>query len=192
MANEESRVRGGSQEDPKSGKESGAQEGRKRGRGEFGDQSEEIIGALIEVHRALGPGLLESAYEACVCRALESRGFAVERKVPVTVTFMGEQIDCAYRMDVLVERRILLELKCVAALLPIHEAQVITYLKLSRVPVGLLVNFNVRYLRDGIRRLVPKIFRPSPLPVKSPSDLPSFLCTPSSSFEEAPPSSGEE
>ncbi len=105
---------------------------------------------MIRVHRALGPGLLESAYEACVCRELEILGSRFRRQVPVL--YRGMEIDCAYRIDVLVEERILIELKAVEALKPIHAAQVITYLKLARVPVGLLVNFNVPSLRNGLRR----------------------------------------
>ena len=112
-----------------------------------------VIGALICVHRALGPGLLESAYEACVCRELEFDGLSFERQVPVPLVYRGRDVGNAYRMDILVNGQILIEVKAVDALLPIHSAQVITYLKLARVPVGLLVNFNVPSLRQGIRRL---------------------------------------
>jgi GxxExxY protein len=121
-------------------------------RKEFGDGTREVIGALISVHRALGPGLLESAYEACVCRELELRGLHYARQVPVPVFYRGLEVDCAYRIDVIVERSILLELKAIDALARIHAAQVITYLKLARIPIGLLVNFNVPSLRTGLRR----------------------------------------
>jgi GxxExxY protein len=124
------------------------QEDQKR----FEDGSDVVIGAMIRVHRALGPGLLESAYEACVCRELEMLGWRYRRQVPVPLIYRGMEIDCAYRIDILVEERILIELKAVEALKPIHAAQVITYLKLARVPVGLLVNFNVQSLRNGLRR----------------------------------------
>ncbi|HEY1957573.1 MAG TPA: GxxExxY protein [Polyangiaceae bacterium] len=111
-----------------------------------------MIGALIRVHRALGPGLLESAYEACVCRELELSGFAYERQVPLPLRYRGCDVDCAYRLDVVVDRTILLELKAVDELTNVHAAQVLTYLKLARLRVGLLVNFNVPALRQGLRR----------------------------------------
>lgn len=145
-----------------------AQEERKVGR--FVDRTDQVIGALIEVHRHLGPGLMESAYEACVCAELAERGLEFERQRPLSISYKGLQLDCAYRLDVVVGNRILLELKAVEHLLPIHEAQVITYLRLSRLPVGLLVNFNATVLRNGLRRLTPdhpKSFRSSALPVRS-------------------------
>ena len=119
----------------------------------FEDGSEQVIAAMIAVHRALGPGLLESAYEACLCRELELRGIAFERQVPLRIEYRGRPVACAYRIDVLIQRRILIELKSVEALLPIHVAQVITYLRLARIATGLLVNFNVLSLRRGLRRL---------------------------------------
>ncbi len=117
-----------------------------------------MIGALIQVHRALGPGLLESAYEACVCRELELRGFELERQVAVPLRYRGCDIDCAYRMDILVDRNIVIELKAVDELTNVHAAQLLTYMKLATIPVGLLVNFNVPALRQGLRRfsLAPK------------------------------------
>lgn len=119
----------------------------------YEDGSDQVIGACIEVHRALGPGLLESAYEACLCRELQLLGLAFERQRPVGITYKGVSIDCGYRIDVLVERRVVVELKAIDRLLPVHSAQVLTYMKLSAAPVGLLVNFNVPSLRQGIRRL---------------------------------------
>ena len=112
-----------------------------------------MIGALIEVHRALGPGLLESAYEACFCRELHALGLSFERQRPVGITYKGLLVDCGYRIDVLVDGRIVVELKAVDRLLPVHSAQVLTYMKLAGVSAGILVNFNVTTLRQGLRRL---------------------------------------
>jgi GxxExxY protein len=148
-----------------------AQEDRKGGR--FDDGTEAVIGVLIDVHRALGPGLLESVYEACVCKELSLRGFRYVRQEPLAVAYKGVLIDCGYRLDVVVEGTILLELKAVDRLLPIHEAQVVTYLRLGRMTVGLLVHFNSIVLRQAMRRLTPhhpKTFRPSFLPVISPRE----------------------
>jgi GxxExxY protein len=119
----------------------------------YEDGSDSVIGALIEVHRALGPGLLESAYEACFCRELQLQGIAYERQRSVGIAYKGLIVDCGYRIDVLVEGRIVIELKSVDHLLPVHAAQVLTYMKLSATPAGLLVNFNVPSLRQGLRRL---------------------------------------
>lgn len=113
-----------------------------------------IIGAAIEVHRAIGPGLLESAYEECLCYELTSQGMTVERQVPLPVRYKGVKLDCGYRMDVVVNDSVVLELKAVDRLLPVHEAQLLTYLRLSRWPVGLLINFNVPTLRQGLKRIV--------------------------------------
>ena len=118
------------------------------------DFTEQIIGAAIEVHRELGPGLLESAYEPCLCRELSLPGIRFEQQRPLPVSYKGVKIDCGYRLDVLVEGQVLIELKSVAKLLPIHEAQVLTYLKLGGWQVGLLMNFNVCLMKDGVRRLV--------------------------------------
>ncbi len=129
-----------------------------------------MIGALIEVHRHLGPGLMESAYEACVCAELSERALHFERQRPLPVVYKGVHLDCGYRLDLVVGNCILIELKAVERLLPIHEAQVITYLRLARLPVGLLVNFNEVGLRNGLRRLTsdhPKSSRSSALPVQS-------------------------
>ncbi len=113
-----------------------------------------VIGAAIEVHRALGPGLLESAYEVCLADELGRRSMDFERQVELPVAFNGRQFDCVYRLDFMVEDSVIVELKCVERIMPIHEAQLLTYLRLARKQVGLLINFNVRMLRDGIVRKV--------------------------------------
>lgn len=113
-----------------------------------------IIGAAIEVHRALGPGLLESAYEPCLAFELTERGLKVEPQKPLPVVYREVKLDCGYRLDLLVEEAVILEIKAVARLLPIHEAQLLSYLKLSDCRVGLLINFNVQVLKKGIRRIV--------------------------------------
>ena len=118
------------------------------------DCSREIIGACIEVHRILGPGLLESAYEMCLCYELSQRKLSFQRQVPLPVDFKGMRMDCGYKMDVVVENSILLELKSIEELGPIHDAQLLTYLKLSRLKIGLLINFNVPLMKDGIKRMV--------------------------------------
>ena len=116
--------------------------------------TENIIGAAIEVHRALGPGLLESTYEACLAYELMERGLKVERQKTLPVKYRGVHLDCGYRIDLLVENLVIVELKVVERLEAIHEAQLLSYLKLSGTPIGLLLNFNVIQLRRGIRRLV--------------------------------------
>jgi GxxExxY protein len=113
-----------------------------------------IIGAAIEVHRALGPGLLESAYEACLSFELAERGVKVEQQKALPVVYRDVRLDCGYRLDLLVENAVVVEIKAVDVLMPIHTAQLLSYLKLSNRPVGLLINFNVKMLRDGIRRMV--------------------------------------
>jgi GxxExxY protein len=122
-------------------------------RRDYEDGSDAVIGAAIEVHRELGPGLLESAYEACLCHELHLAGLAFERQRPLGLRYKGLTVDCGYRIDLLVEGRILVELKAIDRLLPVHAAQVLTYMKLSAISVGLLVNFNVSSLRQGLRRL---------------------------------------
>jgi GxxExxY protein len=122
--------------------------------------TEAIIGAAIEVHRQLGPGLLESAYEACLYREITQRGLNVTRQVGLPVEYKGAKVDCGYRLDLVVEGEVVVELKAVESLLPIHNAQLITYLKLSGYPIGLLINFNVTMLRNGLRRLVNNHHRP--------------------------------
>jgi GxxExxY protein len=116
--------------------------------------TEAIIGAAIAVHRELGPGLLESAYEACLTYELAERKLKVERQKGLPVTYHGVQLDCGYRIDLLVEEQVVVELKTVERLEPIPEAQLLSYLKLSGCKVGLLINFNVKVLKNGIRRLV--------------------------------------
>jgi len=113
-----------------------------------------IIGAAIEVHRQLGPGLLESAYEECLARELSISGIRFERQKPIPVVYKGIKLECGYRIDLLVEHRIVVELKSIAEIAPIHEAVVLTYLKLSGNTVGLLINFHVTVLKDGIRRYI--------------------------------------
>jgi len=117
--------------------------------------TEQIIGAAIEVHRALGPGLLESAYEACLAHALMKRGLGIERQKPLPIVYDEEKIDCAYRLDFVVGDEVVVEVKSVERLTHVHDAQLISYLKLSKKRVGLLINFNVKWLVDeGILRRV--------------------------------------
>jgi GxxExxY protein len=116
--------------------------------------TEKIISAAIIVHRELGPGLLESAYEICLVHELVSNNLRVERQKGLPVHYRGINLDCGYRIDLLVEGKVVVELKAIEKLEPIHEAQLLSYLKLSKCPVGLLINFNVKFLKDGIRRLV--------------------------------------
>jgi GxxExxY protein len=113
----------------------------------------EIIGAAIEVHKALGPGLLESAYEECLCHEFNLRSFFFERQKELPIEYKGVKLDCGYRLDIVVWNKIILELKSCSELLPIHEAQLLTYLKLTNIKVGLLINFNVPILKEGIKRL---------------------------------------
>jgi len=117
--------------------------------------TEHVIGGAIEVHRSLGPGLLESAYEECLCHELHLREIAFERQVPLPVEYKGVKLDCGYRLDLIVEGVLILEIKCVEHVLPVHEAQLLTYLKMTRKRVGLILNFNVATLsRGGIVRKV--------------------------------------
>lgn len=128
--------------------------GHREADAEINALTECIIGAGIDVHRELGPGLLEGAYEACMCFELARRGLGFERQKPLPVPYKGLLIECGYRLDLLVEGRVAVELKAVDALGSIHQAQLLTYLKLSRLRVGLLLNFNVEWLRDGVKRLM--------------------------------------
>jgi len=114
----------------------------------------EIIGGAIEVHKALGPGLLENVYEECLAIELADRGLVVRRQVPVPVFFKGRQIDLAYRLDMLVNDSVVLELKAIEKLMPVHEVQLMTYMKLANKGTGLLINFHTPYLRDSIVRRV--------------------------------------
>jgi GxxExxY protein len=116
--------------------------------------SSKIIGAAIEVHKALGPGLLESAYEECLCYELSLQGLSIERQKPLPVKYKGKKLNCCYKLDTVVENAIILELKSCEKIEPIHKAQLLTYLKLSGLKLGLLLNFNVPVMRDGIVRVV--------------------------------------
>jgi GxxExxY protein len=116
--------------------------------------TERIIGAAIEVHRALGPGLLESVYGVCLAYELRQRGLSVETEQPLPVVYREVYLECGRRLDLVVENKVIIELKAVEKLNPLHEAQLLTYLKLSRYRIGLLINFNVKYLIDGVVRLV--------------------------------------
>ena len=119
-----------------------------------GNLSSRIIRAAIEVHRNLGPGLLESVYRRCLLRELRLSGLPATSEVPIPICCKGESLDCGFRADVIVQETVLVELKAVDHLLPIHDAQLLTYLKLCDLHVGLLLNFNTTSLRHGIRRLV--------------------------------------
>lgn len=116
--------------------------------------TEKIIGAAIEVHRHLGPGLLESTYEACLVYELQAVGLSVERQKSLPVVYKKIKLDQGYRLDLLVENQVIVELKVVEKLTPVHEAQLLSYLKLSGCKVGLLINFNVKLLKYGIKRLI--------------------------------------
>jgi GxxExxY protein len=113
-----------------------------------------VIGAAIEVHRALGPGLLESAYEECLCRELNLRHIPFVRQLPIPVEYKGLKLDCSYRLDLLVASSVVVEIKAVSGLEAIHAAQLLTYMKLGSWNLGLLINFNVPMLRNGIRRMI--------------------------------------
>ena len=114
----------------------------------------DIVGGAIEVHRRLGPGLLESAYERCLCRELLLRGIRFQQQVPLPVQYRGLQLDCGYRLDIVVERSVIVEVKALSRVLPVHRAQVLTYLKLTNLRLGLLINFNVEVLRRGLYRII--------------------------------------
>jgi GxxExxY protein len=116
--------------------------------------TEVIIGSAMEVHRALGPGLLESAYEMCLCRELSIRGLRFEHQLPIPVEYKGVKLNCGYRADVVVEDSVLVEIKAIDSLIPVHEAQLLSYLKLGGWKIGLLINFNVELLKHGLRRRV--------------------------------------
>jgi GxxExxY protein len=121
---------------------------------EVNELTEKIIGAAMEVHRVMGPGLLESAYEECLCYELSRLGIEFKRQVQMPVPYKGLKLDCGYRLDLLVEDSVIVELKAVDHFLPVHSAQLLTYLKLSGRKVGLLMNFNEPVLKDGLKRLV--------------------------------------
>jgi GxxExxY protein len=123
--------------------------------------TDRIIGGAIEVHRHLGPGLLESAYEECLCYELGQAGLSFQRQVAAPVTYKGLKLDCAYRLDLVVEDAIIVEIKAIDALIPIHSSQLLTYLKSSNKRVGLLINFNVPILKHGLKRIVNRYVGPS-------------------------------
>ncbi len=116
--------------------------------------TESVIGFAIEVHRTLGPGLLESAYQECLCYELKANGIAFGRQVALPVIYKTVKLDCGYRMDLVVDDQLVVELKTVEKILPIHEAQLLTYLRLSGIRTGLLLNFNTAVLKNGIKRMV--------------------------------------
>ncbi len=116
--------------------------------------TQKVIGAAIEVHKHLGPGLLESAYEECMCHELTLRGSAFDRQMPLPVRYKGVKLDCGYRLDIVVQNMLILELKACEKIEPIHRAQLLTYLKLSGIRLGLLLNFGVPVMKDGIVRIV--------------------------------------
>jgi len=119
-----------------------------------GELTEKIIGAAIEVHRSLGPGLLESAYQECLCRELTLQQIPFRRQLVVPAEYKGVRLDCGYRLDLVVDSAVVVEIKSVTAIEPVHRAQLLTYMRLGGWRVGLLINFNVPTLRHGIRRLV--------------------------------------
>jgi GxxExxY protein len=113
-----------------------------------------LIGASIDVHRELGPGLLEAVYEECLCFEIARAGIAFERQKPIPVVYCGKKLDCGYRADIVVLDRVILEIKAIAAIAPIHQAVMLTYLRLSGCRIGLLINFHSAVLKDGVRRFV--------------------------------------
>jgi GxxExxY protein len=121
---------------------------------DFDPLSNRVIGCALEVHRALGPGLLESAYRQCLAYELSRAGIEFQMEVPLPVRYKEVLLDCGYRIDVLIGTELLLELKAIETVLPIHQAQIISYLRLAQVPVGLLINFHVLKLAHGIKRFV--------------------------------------
>ena len=123
-------------------------------RKELNELTEIVIGCAIEVHRSLGPGLWESTYEMCLCRELSLRNILCERQKPIPVIYKGVKLDCGYRADLIIDGRILVEIKSIEQTAAIHDAQLLGYLKLSGMKVGLLINFNVRMLTHGVRRKI--------------------------------------
>ena len=120
----------------------------------FDRLSNRVIGCALEVHRHLGPGLLESTYEQCLAHELKMADIPFKLQCPLPVQYKGIKLDCGYRIDLLVDDSIMIELKRVDRVLPIHQAQLLTYMKLSVIPIGLLLNFNVKYMKSGIKRMV--------------------------------------
>jgi GxxExxY protein len=124
--------------------------------------SKQIIGAAIEVHKVLGPGLLESAYEECLCRELSLRNLKFKRQVPVNVTYKGLALECGYRLDMIVEDLVIIEIKAVEAVLPIHKTQLLTYLRLMEKKLGLILNFHEETMKNGTHRIVNGLIEPKP------------------------------
>ena len=116
--------------------------------------TEKVIGCAIEVHKAIGPGLLESAYEECLCYELAQNGLKFERQVPLPVVFKGVKLDCGYKLDIIVENTVIIEIKAVDRIIAIHEAQLLSYLRMLDLRVGLILNFHSSVLKQGIRRIV--------------------------------------
>jgi GxxExxY protein len=121
---------------------------------EFDELSYRVIGCALEVHKTLGPGLLESTYEHCLAHELALSGIPFQRQVPMPVAYKGSLLDCGYRIDLLVEDTLIVELKSTDKMLPVHEAQILTYMRLARKSIGMLINFNHVYLKQGIKRFV--------------------------------------
>jgi GxxExxY protein len=140
--------------------------------------TDQIIGAAIEVHRHLGPGLLESAYEECFCYELTRRGITFQRQLAIPLVYKGLKLDCGYKLDVVVEDSVIVELKAIEDLLPIHSSQLLTYLKTQDKRVGLLINFNVPILKNGLKRIVNRYAGPHPGANTSASSAPSDLKPP--------------
>ena len=120
----------------------------------FDQLSNKVIGCAIEVHRELGPGLLETAYEQCLAAELGRSRIPFQLQVDLPVSYKGMRLDCSYRIDLLIDQQLIIELKCVEQLLKIHEAQILTYMRLAKIRVGLLINFNVPVLKKGIKRFL--------------------------------------
>ena len=121
---------------------------------EINDLTHEILDSAYKVHTALGPGLLESAYQACLCYELKKKGFKVESEKPLPLVYEEVKLDCGYRIDLLVENSVIVELKTVDQFIDVHQAQILTYMKLSKIKYGLLINFNVKSLKNGIKRFI--------------------------------------
>jgi GxxExxY protein len=148
--------------------------------------TDQIIGAAIEVHRHLGPGLLESAYEECLCYELSRRGISFQRQVAIPLSYKGLKLDCAYRLDLIVEGAVIVELKAIENLDPIHASQLLTYLKTLNKRVGLLINFNVPVLKNGLKRIVNNYFGPPPASVTSAPSVDSSVTPRKNEMTEAP------
>jgi GxxExxY protein len=136
--------------------------------------TEKIIGSAIEVHRHLGPGLLETAYDECLCYELSQQGLRFQRQVPLPIRYKGVKLDCNYKLDLLVEDIVIVEIKAIEALLPVHSAQLLTYLKSSDKRVGLLINFNVTMLTKGLKRMV-NHYVEAPIEYVTPNSVPPSL-----------------